>query len=769
MNPFDDDANDNAIDRCWEGCHGMTPESFPASLSSWMIADVSPPSPNPPGEEVDDDATCYHDCLSDAMDDLSSSSSVDDETTSLLARTAHRHEIKSQSRSPLRQISNFYNATSTTPIRRNTSVPQNGTASIVSPQNEPVLSGIVSPLAHALATWLAPYADSAKRAGRTIMFFSEGTAADEETQSFAGGYSNWLLTNDGRDSNSTGDALREVRFHSDFKDAASTAGRGVGYLGRVCSSPALMTTLADERHSTIRNLSDNSTIVLKDIDVQGENNEFEDGTVIHPWTKLILLEELGTAWSWFVLLLPYVFLILAIFLDGNTRLRNTVVGPLHGKRTCAEIVGGSVPTPFDESVKGYFPVPFRFSDDKKLRCSCTYPFELRDGVGLLFDGKVGSNSTLSRMAIERTTIITPRYRYLMSHGYAFTSGVISNVPPTSQSLSGTLNVNNLSSGAVALVARGSVLVSAIIFQRPSPDDDVASNKTVEYGFWSPVLILSSKRLEMICKLNGNPNERTKNDARTWNCISGHIIEALFSLPNTAVLMGGDMRVEILLSYQKSPMENLWFNDRGGIIGAHDDYIVRDVNEDFDLSEAEKILSSADVSRPQDLLAELSTKSEYKIEHESIAYNNIVEATRMISSVLTMVFICYWIWSMGVVNENSDADSGDGYDRDAISGRIRSCANKLRRSLFCSRRRKSNKQSYLFWWQDPWIAFPERRYLLLLLFCLVILQNPLLATAWFNPSLYELPEFRFIADSLSSISVHGILFLWLCLVHGLRYQ
>ena len=188
------------------------------------------------------------------------------------------------------------------------------------------------------------------------MFFSEGTAADEETQSFAGGYSNWLLTNDGRDSNSTGDALREVRFHSDFKDAASTAGRGVGYLGRVCSSPALMTTLADERHSTIRNLSDNSTIVLKDIDVQGENNEFEDGTVIHPWTKLILLEELGTAWSWFVLLLPYVFLILAIFLDGNTRLRNTVVGPLHGKRTCAEIVGGSVLTSFDESVKGYFPL-----------------------------------------------------------------------------------------------------------------------------------------------------------------------------------------------------------------------------------------------------------------------------------------------------------------------------------------------------------------------------------------------------------------------------
>jgi hypothetical protein len=99
---------------------------------------------------------------------------------------------------------------------------------------------------------------------------------------------------------------------------------------------------------------------------------------------------------------------------------------------------------------------------------------------------------------------------------------------------------------------------------------------------------------------------------------------------------------------------------------------------------------------------------------------------------------------------------------APTGRIPSCAKRLFRGLFCSWRRKSNKQSYLFWWQDPWIAFPERWYLLLLLFCLVTLQNQLLATAWFNPSLYGLPEFRFIADSLSPISVHGILFLWLCL-------
>jgi hypothetical protein len=735
-NPFDDDADGGAIDGRWEGFHGITPSSFPASLSSWMTADVSPPST--PG--VADDETWYHDCLSDVMDDLSSSSSADDETTSLLSRTPQRGDIISQLHPPLQQESKFYNATSSTPLRRNTSVLKRNAMS-------PLLhspSSIVSPFAQALATWLAPYAESAKRAGRTIMYSSEGT---EGIQPF--------VTNDDHDANSTGEAVNEIRFPTEGR-------RTMGSINRVSSSPALMTTLADERPFTTRNFGAYSTIVLKDIDAHGENNDFEDGAVIHPWTKLILLEELGTAWSWFVLLLPYVFLILAIYLDGNTWLRNTVVGPLHGKRNCAEIVGGSVPTPYDESVKGYFPVPFRFSVDRKLHGSCTYPFELREGVGLLFDGHALSNSTLSRIALERTTIITPRYRYIMSHGYAFTSGVMSNVPPTSQSLTGTLTVNNMSSNAVAMVARGSVLVSAIIFQRPSPDDDVATNKTLEYGFWSPVLILSSKRLDLFCKLNGNP-KKSEIIAPTWNCSSDHILEAFFSLPNTAVLMGGDIRVEILISYQKtksdSPIENHWLNKLGGNIGADDDYIVHDFNDQFDLSEAEKVLSFADVSHHQELLAELSTKSVYKFQHESIAYNNVVEATRMISLVVTIVFICYWMWSMSVVNEGSNANHGDRNESETIWEIIRSGWKK----------RKKNNISHLFWWQDPWIAFPERRYLLLLLICLVMLQNPLLATAWFKPRLYELPEFRFLSDTLSSCSVHGILFLWLCLVHGLRYQ
>jgi hypothetical protein len=55
-NPFDDDDYNTIFDGRWEGCHGITPATFPASLS-----DATPHLHNPFGE-VDDDVPWYHDC-----------------------------------------------------------------------------------------------------------------------------------------------------------------------------------------------------------------------------------------------------------------------------------------------------------------------------------------------------------------------------------------------------------------------------------------------------------------------------------------------------------------------------------------------------------------------------------------------------------------------------------------------------------------------------------------------------------------------------------
>mmetsp|Transcript_31905 Transcript_31905/g.61032 ORF Transcript_31905/g.61032 Transcript_31905/m.61032 type:complete len:1706 (-) Transcript_31905:400-5517(-) len=778
---------------------------FPAWLSSWMTSTPIPshhhPDYNPP-ENEDDDSCVYHDCLSNV--DSSSSMEGDETTNLLLANETVHHDILS----PLRQRP--VTANESTQIRMsgyatmmtenlNSSMGNqdgnNDTARLHHDELPNPHQSIGSPLSQALATWLSPYADSAKRAGRRLLFFSEDPSADQEIGGAAGADENSNLLGKS-DAGPEGIANETtVRWHPDYKsieneERNSKRKENATFLSRVSSSPALMTTFADERGTnagetdginavSARRTSQStySTIVLKDIDVQGDNNHSEDGTVIHPWTKLILLEELGTAWSWFVLLLPYAFMILAVILDGDATLRNASVGPLFGNRSCAEMVQGSVPTPFDASVKGYFPVPFplRFKDADEsgsnrtsFSGSCTYPFELREGVGILSNGKYsGSNltsSSTSSMTSERISIIDARYRYYMSHGHAFTSGVISNVPPTSQSLSGYVKFTKLSSKAVALVARGSVLVSAIVFQRQTPE---GGNPYLKQ--WSPVLILSSKRLDMICKLNGQRNDGGK-EASSWNCTSRQVLNAFFSLPNTAVLTGEDLRVDILLSHDrvyKSLKEDIWINERGGITGADDDYAFHNFNDNFVMSDAEKILSSADVSHPQDLLAEMSTKSMYMLQHQSNAYNNVVEVTRIFALTITMIFLCYWLWSMGRMNEVSD--SGTENEDDAMStrvGEILSLVWKLIRGLsrYCTR---SNLQT--FWWEDPWTTFPSRRYLLLLLCCLIMLQNPLLVFAFFHPSLYSSAKFRFAADSLSGMSVHGILFLWLCIVHGLRYH
>ncbi|KAL7550685.1 hypothetical protein ACHAWF_013902 [Thalassiosira exigua] len=801
-NPFDDSnapaGADDGLGRVAGGTDGsgdaapdehpspspLAASLFPPWLSSWMVS----PANWSQRDGDDDDGSSYHDCVSavDSGDDASSSSRShrEGETTSLLAQAEHREGALG----PPRHRVKFYGATSSAPVVDNST--HNSTRSSAV-ENSHVYDGIASPFAQALTTWLSPYAESARRAGRNLFQFAEDASA--------GGLEPNPAPANNQSSNETDERSFEVRFQ-DFRDAGDgeEGNRNLGSLYRVNSSPALMTSFSDEKwngpaewnganaaSSQTLGRTDYGTIVLRDIDIEGDHHETEDGSFIHPWTKLILLEELGTAWSWFVLLLPYFFMIVAVFLDGDTSLKNTTVGPLSGERPCAKLAHGTVPTPFDESVKGYYPVPFRLADGderasgKSAKATalfpgpCSYPFELRDGVGLLSHGENAYSNLTSVDAPKKTSIVDARYRYLMSHGHAFTSGVIPNVPPTSESLRGSAKFNDLSSNAVSLVTRGSVLVSVVVFQRQTPaaagmdsgSSGAESDPAVKH--WSPVLILSSKRLDMTCKLNKKKGKTQKREAPSWSCKSSRIIDAFFSLPNTAVLLGGDLRVDVLLSHHKTHnsllAEDLRINERGGLMYADDDYIIQELEDGmFDLSEADKILSSADVSHPQELLAEMCTKSVYTLEHESMVFNDLVEATRIFSLAVTMLFLLYWLWSIGIMDRIGNADE----DAPETNGPIQFMATKIK--ILCRSCDGNNPQG-LFWWQDPWITFPERRYLLMLLICLMMLQNPMLAYAFFHLSLYRSSWFRFAADSLTGVSIHGIMFLWLCLVHGLRYH
>jgi hypothetical protein len=205
-----------------------------------------------------------------------------------------------------------------------------------------------------------------------------------------------------------------------------------------------------------------------------------------------------------------------------------------------------------------------------------------------------------------------------------------------------------------------------------------------------------------------------------------------------------------------------------MVGFHDDYVFNRWHDDFYKSKSD-LIWNADLSKPNELLAELSEKAVFTLRHQSESYNAVVEITRIIALIVTFCFLCYWCWSMGYNVEDANMNSGGGN----LSAKTRVERFKaFTRQLFQSVSRswkKSDEYQYNFWWESPWVTFPERRYLVFMLFCLLMLQNPLLAYAFFHPSLYSSATFRSIADSLSGMSVHGILFLWLCLMHGLRYQ
>ena len=277
---------------------------------------------------------------------------------------------------------------------------------------------------------------------------------------------------------------------------------------------------------------------------------------------------------------------------------------------------------------------------------------------------------------------------------------------------------------------------------------------------------------MFCKLRRKGQKRTTDsidmssseEPIRWDCTSRHIVDAFFSLPNTAVLMGGDLRVDVLLSYRvpHTPTGDgaLWMNEVFPTAkDINDDYFSYDTSGDNSLSEAEKLLSTADISNHKSLLAEISQKSVYKLEHESVAYDNVVEITRIITFVITLAFLCYWCLSMIAVFDDIIDCSTNNTDGEKPLQRFKQKIHFMWKQI---------SESH-FWWESPWVTFPERRYLQLLLICLMLLQNPLLSYAYFHPSLYSSTRFRCVADSLSGISIQGFLFLWLCLVHGLRYQ
>lgn len=434
-----------------------------------------------------------------------------------------------------------------------------------------------------------------------------------------------------------------------------------------------------------------------------------------PWTKVILLEELGTASSWLVLLLPYISFLIALALDSTSILQDVTLDARGGAMPCSV-------TTHETEIFPLAPIP---------PSSCSYPYRIQEGAGLL------------SYVDARNEVVDRRYEFFMNSGEAVTSGPVKDVPTMSSFLYGDMTFAGLSSDAVSLVTKGYVLTSTAVFQRRFDDDDDASseentrqkaNRNDEQ--WFPVSISEPKRLDMVCKYYSKE--------ANWNCTSPQTVDVLFSLPATAVLTGGDIRVDTIFSYYPLRPYDSWNRRLSNKDGAES-------------RTADEILSDADASDPRGILKELSRASALILRHQRPAYAETIVIVRLISLTISFCFLVYWIAKIGFTgfccNRGNELFHDDQEDSDNESDCcVGSSCERLKRKGEDGLVAKKKKRGNLNWWESPWIVMPERRYLLIVLICLLMVQNPLLAVAFYKPKLFSSAQMHVAADCLVSSEV-----------------
>lgn len=307
--------------------------------------------------------------------------------------------------------------------------------------------------------------------------------------------------------------------------------------------------------------------------------------------KLIILEELGTASSWTLLILPYVALFVCLLLEAEWNV--AVDGPFEASLTCHNYSKPSnVPL---------VPAPFK---------SCSYMFELQDNNGILAYGDKGSG------------LLKSQFQAIMANGWAYDSGIIPDIPPSSTFIRGDASFDCLSTNAVALVARGMVVVSTVVLQRGQIPSMPETRE------WTPVYTSKPDRLSLAC----HPTLPTLNATMSilWNCTAPRIVDMLESMPATAVLARTDLRVNVLYAYHESPV---W----------------EDMDFTFVFVEtvgAQDVLNAANISNPLGLLREAALSAKYTVEHQSVRASKIEAYVRIVAIVATCIFIVFWSWSMG---------------------------------------------------------------------------------------------------------------------------
>ena len=320
--------------------------------------------------------------------------------------------------------------------------------------------------------------------------------------------------------------------------------------------------------------------------------------------KFILLEDLGTASSWVILLLPYLAFFICVLLESFKGFRVSSLGPLNATLPCANSIITTL-HPVIASPPG----------------SCHCPLHLQSKQ-------------------DESDVTTVLWR----NGTAFESGIIQSgiIPVISNFIRGDAMFYGLSTDAVALVAKGMLESSVMVLQR---DIGVSGN---DPGEWTIMYVSAPKQISMACDKQDRSSRVSK--LSKWNCRSPRVLDVVFSMPETAVYAGGDVRIDILYSYRE-PIPNrepITIESSSTIEYTHES-TKGDVSYVYtSASGASSWFASINVTHPLFYVGEIVALSSYTLEYMSPLAVKVDTIVRITTFVGSFAFIVFWFYSMGMI-------------------------------------------------------------------------------------------------------------------------
>lgn len=206
-----------------------------------------------------------------------------------------------------------------------------------------------------------------------------------------------------------------------------------------------------------------------------------------PWTRQLILEELGTASSWLILIVPYAAFLLAFLLNASTSLWETSYVPSSSHGLCN---GDTI-----EEFPLNNPIPAQ---------SCVYRSMGSDGEQML----------------------------------VLTSGPFK-IPVLSSFLYEDIIYETMDKPMVSLLEHGLVEVSSVVFQQTQEGMPIE-------GEWEMVSKTPPRKLQLACD-----HQNENMDPSIWNCKSPAILDIHFHSMDSHYLTGVPLRIETLFSLASS--------------------------------------------------------------------------------------------------------------------------------------------------------------------------------------------------------------------------